>query len=109
MLPRINKPDGIKTADYLWNGEYWDLKQIFGIGKNVLFHAIEDHRLQAHNFIFDFSHSKISNNEIFKRINKLFLIKSVNWLEIIILIRNNEVIGIIKKAAPPINGGTAYK
>lgn len=26
MLPRINSPKGIKTADYLFRNEYWDLK-----------------------------------------------------------------------------------
>lgn len=28
MIPRVNKPDGIKTADYLFRNEYWDLKEI---------------------------------------------------------------------------------
>ena len=36
MLPRINKPDGIQTADYLFRGEYWDLTTINGSGKRVL-------------------------------------------------------------------------
>lgn len=30
---RINKPDGIMTADYLFRNEYWDLKSITGCGK----------------------------------------------------------------------------
>lgn len=51
MLPRINNPKGIQTADYLWNGEYWDLKEINGNGKNILFHAVENHEKQAKNFI----------------------------------------------------------
>ncbi len=33
MLPRVNYPEGIKTADYLFRGEYWDLKEIYGNGK----------------------------------------------------------------------------
>ncbi len=40
MLPRVNKPDGIMTADYLWNNEYWDLKTIIGSGKQVLYHSV---------------------------------------------------------------------
>ncbi len=36
MLPRINKPDGIMTADYLWNNEYWDLKKITGYSKRAI-------------------------------------------------------------------------
>ena len=30
LLPRINYPKNIKTADYLWNNEFWDLKEIQG-------------------------------------------------------------------------------
>lgn len=26
MMPRVNEPVGIKTADYLFKGEFWDLK-----------------------------------------------------------------------------------
>ena len=36
MLPRINKPDGIMTADYLFRNEYWDLKSITGCGKRII-------------------------------------------------------------------------
>lgn len=62
--PRVNEPDGIQTADYIFKNEYWDLKEISGIGKNILFHAIEDHEKQAHNFIFDISKTKLKNEEI---------------------------------------------
>lgn len=100
MNPRINKPDGIQTSDYLFRGEYWDLKEINGQGKNILFHAIEDHRLQASNFIFDFSNSSLTNLEIVERINKLYRIKRFNWLNKVILKRNENVILIIKRSSP---------
>ena len=100
MLPRINKPDGIKTADYLWNDEYWDLKEIFGSGKNILYHAVEYQRKQASNFIFDFSNSKLNIDEIYDRAEKLFQLKKLDWLNIIIIIKHNKTLFILKKAAP---------
>ena len=36
MVPKVNYPKGIKTPDYLWNSEKWDLKEIKGSGKNIL-------------------------------------------------------------------------
>lgn len=33
MLPRVNQSFGIQTADYLFRGEYWDLKEISGNSK----------------------------------------------------------------------------
>ncbi len=100
MLPRINKPDGIKTADYLWNDEYWDLKEIFGSGKNILYHAVEYQRKQASNFIFDFSNSKLNIDEIYDRAEKLFQLKKLDWLNTIIIIKHNKTLFILKKAAP---------
>ena len=26
MCPRVNKPEGIKTPDFIWNNERWNLK-----------------------------------------------------------------------------------
>ena len=100
MLPRINTPEGIKTADYLFKDEYWDLKEITGVGKNILFHAIEDHEKQAHNFIFDISKTKLSNNEIIERLNKLYSIKKVDWLNKIIVKREEKIIKITKRSDP---------
>lgn len=100
MLPRINKPDGIQTADYFWKNEYWDLKEINGYGKNILFHAIEDHKLQAHNFIFDFSKTKLTIFEIMSRVEKLYSIKKVNWLDKLILKKDGKLILIAKRSSP---------
>ena len=100
MLPRINNPEGIQTADYLFRGEYWDLKEINGIGKNILFHAIEDHKKQSHNFIFDISRTTLTDNEIIERLNKLYSIKKVDWLDKIIVKRNEKIVKIIKRSDP---------
>ena len=100
MLPRINKPDGIMTADYLFRDEYWDLKEITGNGKNILFHAIEDHEKQAHNFIFDITKSKLTDKEILDRLKKLYTIKKVNWLDKIIVKRDSKTIIITQKNSP---------
>lgn len=97
MLPKVNNPEGIQTADYLFRGEYWDLKEITGKGKNILFHAIEDHKKQSNNFIFDISKSSLSDDEIFERLNKLYSIKKVEWLNKIIVKRNDKLIKVTKK------------
>ena len=65
MLPRIS------IADYLWNGKYWDLKEINGNSKQALYHAIRKKYRQSSNFIFDISKSNISiMKEKFKYIIK---------------------------------------
>ena len=100
MLPRVNRPQGIMTSDFLWNNEHWDLKDINGIGKNILFHAVEDHERQAHNFIFDITKSKLNTDEILERLEKLYSLKKINWLDKVIIKRNDEVIIITKINSP---------
>lgn len=40
MIPRINIPENIKTPDYIFRGEKWDLKVINGKSNQVFYHAI---------------------------------------------------------------------
>ena len=47
LLPKVNNPEGIKTADYLWNNEYWDLKEILSNGKRALDNRINGTRKQT--------------------------------------------------------------
>lgn len=90
MLPRINNPEGISTADYLWNDEYWDLKEIKGISKQTLYHAVYKKKSQSSNFIFDVSMSKLNIGEFKKQINSLYDRKDTEFMEKIILKKENE-------------------
>ena len=53
MCPKVNKPDGIKTPDYLFRNEYWDLKEIKGNGKNTIDSIIKKSKNQTINYIID--------------------------------------------------------
>lgn len=97
MLPRINKPDGIQTADYLFRGEYWDLKKITGKGKNTLDSAINKKKSQSNNFIFDISNSEITLEAIDKQLSSIYENKYRKWIDKIIVKQNNNVIVINKR------------
>lgn len=100
MLPKINSPKGIKTADYLFKNEYWDLKEINSKGKNILFHAVENQEKQSHNFIFDVSNSTLTDLEIDERINSLYKFPKLKWLDKIIIKRDERLVKIIKRSDP---------
>lgn len=90
MLPRINKPDGIKTADYLWRGEYWDLKNINGISKQTIYHTVRKNKRQSHNFIF---HIKINlpEKDLKYQIDELYNRNDLKFLDKIIIIKKNKI------------------
>ena len=94
MLPRINIPEGIQTADYLFRGEKWDLKEIKSTGKNVLDNRVNGLKKQANNFIFDISNTPISIKEIKNQIDKLYESPNRKWINKIMLIKNQKLICI---------------
>lgn len=97
MLPRVCNPDGISTADYLWNNEKWDLKTINGIGKRVIEDAVKKKKEQANNFIFDITPSKIEKENLYKQLQKLYNSKTTNWIDKVIVKKENDVMVIYKR------------
>ena len=91
MLPRINYPEGIKTADYLFRGEYWDLKDINGKSKQTLYHAIYRKNTQSNNFIFNIVSEELSIDELQEQIYKLYNRKDTSFLKKVILKKENDI------------------
>ena len=97
MLPRVNKPDGIMTADYLFRNECWDLKTINGIGKRVLEDSIKRKKRQSKNFIFDITNSKIEKESLFQQLDKIYKSKTTDWVDKIIVKKYEDVLVIYKR------------
>ena len=97
MMPRVNNPTGIQTADYLFRGEYWDLKEIVGNGNHTLDSAIKKKKSQSSNFIFDVSNSKITIDSINNQLSLIYKSKDRKWVNKVIIKRNNDVIVIYKR------------
>ena len=97
LLPRINVPEGIKTADYFFKGKLWDLKEINSPGKRAIDNRINGNKLQSKNYIFDISNNKLSNKDILKQVKNIYYSKSRNWVDKIIIKRNDKLVAIYKR------------
>lgn len=97
MVPRVNKPDGISTPDYLFRNEYWDLKEITGNGKNTIDSLLKKQKNQSLNFIIDLSNTKMPVQEAIWQIEKVYKKKDRRWIEKIILKNKEDLIKIYKK------------
>ena len=97
MVPRINYPTGIKTPDYLIDGKGYDLKEITGMGKNVVDGNLRKSGKQSKKFILDISKTALSQSEIISQIESIFKSDKRKVKEIM-LIKNNELIEVFKKA-----------
>ncbi len=97
MKPRVNQPEGIKTADYFWKGEYWDLKKITSPGKNVFDNRLNNYKKQSKNFIFDISNNPLSIKEIKRQINNIYNSDNRVWIKKIIVKKHNKVLAVYER------------
>ena len=90
LNPRINYPEGIKTSDYIFKCERWDLKSIIGNSTQVFYHVIYKNKEQSSNFIFDITKSKINMKSALELANVLYGRSDIIFLDKIIILDNNE-------------------
>lgn len=97
IIPRINEPAGIKTPDYMIENRKYDLKEIYGNSKNTLYNAIAKKKEQSDNFIFDISNTKMNIIEAINQIQGIYKSKHKDWVNEIILIKNNKILKMYKR------------
>lgn len=97
MVPRVLNPQGVSTPDYIFRGERFDLKELSGESKNVVYNAIAKKERQANNFILDFSKSPLRVEDIYDQIDKIYWSKHTGFVDKLIVVRNNKLIKIFSK------------
>lgn len=95
LQPKIEYPKGIKMPDYVIGGKSYDLKTIEGAGKNTLDSSVKRKKGQASNFVFDVTKFAVSDDEMFRQASHI--IERRDWIDKVILIRNNEIIRIFER------------
>ena len=96
VLPRVLIPEGIKTSDYLIDDNNWDLKTIISNINNAVYTSIRKKEKQSNNFVIGISKSKLSIKSAIKQVMGIYSMKGFNWLNNII-IKKNDSFEIIKR------------
>ena len=101
MNPRINNPEGIESADYFYRNNNWDRKALERASSKTraIDNAIKNHKEQAKRFVLDITNCKLTNEEIIEQAKNVFTPNKFNrnWVECIIIKRNDEIIKIFEK------------
>lgn len=97
MVPRVNHPPGVSTPDYLFRGAKFDLKRLFGTGKNTLYDAVAKRAAQSENFIFDITQCPLNESEIQRQISLIYKSTHTRFVDMIIVVKNRTIIQILKR------------
>lgn len=97
LHPRVLFPSRIRTPDYIWNGEKWDLKTINSHSKNTLTTAVKNIKKQANNVILDIRSDSYTNDVLNAELDRIYNNKRYDYLEKTMIIRCFKLIGIFKR------------
>lgn len=97
MVPRVLNPQGISTPDYIFRDEAFDLKELSGTSKNLVYNAIAKKKRQASNFILDISKSPLDENEITRQIEDIYWSRHTMFVQKIIVIKDEKIRKIYKR------------
>lgn len=97
MVPRVLNPQGISTPDYIFRDEAFDLKELSGTSKNLVYNAIAKKKRQASNFILDISKSPLDENEIIRQIEEVYWSRHTMFVQKIIVIKDGKIRKIYKR------------
>lgn len=96
MVPRVLNPPGIKTPDYIMNGEKLDLKVINSRGRNAFYNALRKNKKQADRFIFDLK-DEFEEEWLNEQINSIFGSNHYRCIKEIIIYSDGKIIKAIKR------------
>ena len=97
MIPRVLDPPGISTPDYMFRGEAYDLKELSGTSKNLVYNVISKKKRQASNFVLDISQCPLDEDEIYKQIDDIYWSRHTSFVDKIILIKDDQIRKILSR------------
>lgn len=99
LVPEIKgKYKGVKTPDYIYNGERWDLKELNGSSKDAIRNAIKSKRKQADNFIIDITNvKKLTVYDIYKQAENVFYTPNTAFVNKLMIVEGDKVKYILSR------------
>lgn len=92
--PRVNIPENVKTSDFLWRNEYWDLKTMSHRATSetrAVDNIIKKAKKQTDNIVLDITKAKLHFSSIDEQTKKIFTTKGREWVKKIIIVDNYKL------------------
>ena len=97
LLPKVNFPKDIQMADYLIDGEKYDLKSPTGKGKTTLYDLLTKKKRQASNYIFNLTDCPLNEEAVEKQMDLIYRSDHTERVKIIVLFKDGAVVKVYKR------------
>lgn len=100
LIPKIDKPNFIKTPDYVYKNNRWDLKTMRQDAiseKRAVDNVIKNAKNQTDNIILDITETKLSTKNIINQVIKVYSDPYRKWLNKIMIIKKYKLIKVFKR------------
>lgn len=95
MVPKVNNPQGVRTPDYLFRGERYDLKTLEKkAGKNTIFNRVKNSKGQAERIIIDITKGEVTQSLLDAQIEKIFSSGGTSFIDEIVIVSDGKIKGI---------------
>ena len=95
MVPKVNEPQSVRTADYLFHGHYYDLKTLEQVppGKNPIYNPVKKSNGQTAKVIVD-----VTIPDLEQQVDKIFWSRETRFVDEIVIIRGDKIEKVYKRA-----------
>ena len=99
LVPRVERPKRVRTADYVVNGVKFDLKSPTGSGSNTISHQVEEMQGQAPGLVLDISKIGLSEEEVIRQLKKAYRLNNAHYvhLDMTIIVNEKNVIHVFER------------
>jgi hypothetical protein len=95
LMPRVNRPEGVQTPDYLINGVKFDLKSPKGGTKNTIARQVKNMEGQAPGLVLDIDKAKLPEEDVLKYLMEAY--DNFSHIDMAIVIKANKVIHVLER------------
>lgn len=98
MMPKVDDPQHVRTPDYIFRGERYDLKTMRrSESRNAVYNRVNEAQNQAASFVLDITGNPLGREEIIRQAELIFRDYNTRGVKRIILIEDEVIIKILER------------
>lgn len=97
MVPQVKSPEGIRTPDYIYNGDSLDRKGPNGSGKRTIKNNILAAKGQSSGVVLNITECQLSEEEIYSQLDGALNSPDCDFVKMLIVIKDNRITKMLER------------